>query len=321
VTIAEAQTYGPIGARLREELTQVDLKEFATRFLSVTFTWRLSGMAVIANDPGLIGRIRGSFGDLLLAGGSRDVAEGRPCPWNPPCAAEVLWRKQGRMTKGTDLPSPWLIAIDPRRGDLDVSLTLFGFACDYAAAAAEAMTIALTTRVNWAGSSGLFLPSPRVLGRRMEIREGLDLAPPQMTAVLLDFLTPATLTKGSPLDDPAPLFSTLPLRLAGLARWHGLDLALDGLPHVGTLFEQLELGWSDASDVAWTRGSKRQDREIPMRGIVGRLVLAGETAALRSLWPLLAFGRIAHVGADVAFGCGRFDLRVVEEAGLAGRFQ
>lgn len=314
VTIDDEGTYGPIGARLRNELTPVSLDEFATRFLSVTFTWRVSGMAAIASDPGLIGRIRGAFGYVLLAGGSRDVAEGRPCPWNPPCAAEVLWRKQGRMTKGTDLPSPWLITINPRRGNLDVSLTLLGFACDYAAAAAEAMTIALTTRVNWSGASGLFLPAPRILDRRIEMREGVDLAPPPMTAALLDFLTPVVLTKGSPLDDPAPLFSTLPLRLAGLARWHGLDLILDGIPRVATLFQRIDWGWSDPSDVPWARGSKRQNREILMHGIVGRLVLAGESAALQSLWPLLAFGHITHVGADVAFGCGRFELKVEREA-------
>lgn len=298
--------FGPIGARLREGLARVDLDGFAERFFAQTIVWRVAGMASAAGDPGLLGRIRGAFGNVLLEGGSAQVLAGEPCPWRPPCAAEMLWRKHGRMTAGTDFPNPWLIAADPHRGDLDVSLTLFGFAGDYAPAAAEAMTAALAKRVDWAGETGLFLPAPRILGRGLSGREGIALSAPPVEAVTLEFLSPATLAKTSPLDDPAPMFATLPLRLAGLARWHGLDLDTSGLPRVKALFARIGWRWRDAREMSWRRGSKKQNASVAMTGVVGALDLSGEAEALSALWPLLAMGEAAHVGADVAFGFGRY---------------
>jgi tetratricopeptide (TPR) repeat protein len=60
-----------------------------------------------------------------------------------------------------------------------------------------------------------------------------------------------------------------------------------------------ELKWQD-----WTRYSNRQQRKIPMGGVVGSYTL--ETAGLEPLWPLLWAGQWAHVGKGAVMGLGRY---------------
>ena len=62
------------------------------------------------------------------------------------------------MTSGTDFPSPWLLAAKPLRGgDLLLELTVFGFAVEWLAAAAEALTASLAA-VDWRGGGSTFMP-------------------------------------------------------------------------------------------------------------------------------------------------------------------
>ncbi len=113
-------------------------------------------LAAAANDLALAGRIRGAFGEELLRGASPQSARGAPCPWEPPCAFEALFRKQGRMTPGTDFPSPWVLSIMPQRDDLLVQMSLFGVGCEWGSAAAEALTVVLMGRVDWKGRPAAF---------------------------------------------------------------------------------------------------------------------------------------------------------------------
>lgn len=119
------ENLGAIGERLRAPQTRLDLEGFVEAIEYVTITFELEGVASLALDPALPGRIRGAFGEALLPGASPEAAAGRPCPFDPPCGFEVLFRRQGRMTSGTDFPNPWMISIEPRRGHLKVMLTLF----------------------------------------------------------------------------------------------------------------------------------------------------------------------------------------------------
>jgi hypothetical protein len=52
----------------------------------------------------------------------------------------------------------------------------------------------------------------------------LDRAP-MSAGVDMEFLSPLVVSSGNPAENPVPAFSTLGLRLEGLARWHGLTLA------------------------------------------------------------------------------------------------
>jgi hypothetical protein len=160
--------YGAIGTFLRSPTEFVDLDSFCERFHARRIFIRLAGLAPAAIEPALAGRLRGAFGEVLMETTSREAAAGRPCPWSPPSAYEPLFRKQGRMTPGTDFPSPWVIAVRPRRTDLYVSLTLFGIACEWAAVAAETLVQVVARRIDWRAAARVFVPEIAIVERWME---------------------------------------------------------------------------------------------------------------------------------------------------------
>jgi hypothetical protein len=268
----------------------------------------LRGLAPLITDPGLIGRVRGAFGARLAQSASPESLAERPCSWNPPCAFEALWRKQGRLNSGFEHASPWVLDLDVVRGDLEVTLTLFGFANDWLAAAVEAIAATLVRDVDWRGRTNLFVPRIEIVGRRVVETSGLALPPPA-TNFVLEFISPLALTGVDPRGRPAVLFTGLGQRLEALARWHDVTL--------GPAFERqalsvqvrdLDYRFSDCDIISWTRGSRRQDRAIPMRGLMGTMEIGGASSSDRELGILLALGTTCHIGADVAFGCGRYAL-------------
>jgi hypothetical protein len=65
-------------------------------------------------------------------------------------------------------------------------------------------------------------------------------------------------------------------------------------------------------EVAWLssfrRGSRRQDKWITMHGVIGRLVVSGAALGNAQLSALFRIGALVHVEADIAFGCGRYEI-------------
>jgi hypothetical protein len=64
--------------------------------------------------------------------------------------------------------------------------------------------------------------------------------------------------------------------------------------------------WSETEIVRWDRGSRRQDRWIAMAGVRGWLHVAADGDVMAGIDPLLRLGAVTHIGADIAFGCGRY---------------
>lgn len=298
---------GEIGQRLDAPAQSLDMAGLAKIWFSGQVRLVLKGLAPLAQDPGLPGRIRGAFGARLMQAASAQALAGQPCPWQPPCAFEALWRKQGRMVPGLDHGSPWVIGLDPVDGDLEVALTLFGFATDYMAAATEAFTAALRADVDWAGQTGLFVPRPDISGRQMGERAGVA-APPPASSAALEFLSPLAMTGADPREKPGSLVAGLVWRLESLARWH--DSTLAGAVEARAMGARaLALDWRfDGQVVSWQRGSRRQDKAIPMQGFAGHAQAAGLGAGDDDLRLALALGETCHIGADTAFGCGRYRL-------------
>ena len=300
---------GALAARLDAPADALDLAGLAARWFCGQVVFRLKGLAALAGDPGLPGRIRGAFGGRLLQAASSEAIGGAPCPWQPPCGFEALWRKQGRMAQGFDHASPWVIGLDPEDGDLLVHLTLFGFANDYAAAACEAMTAALWRDVDWAGTTQLFVPRIDIAGREMRTLAGVAPPPPASGAVL-EMLSPLALTGADPREKPGSLLAGLARRLEGLARWHDATLAPALDPRaLGQRALALDWRFDGADLVHWQRGSRRQDRAIPMQGLVARIGIGGLEPGDHDMRLALALGETCHIGADIAFGCGRYGLQ------------
>ncbi len=188
-----------------------------------------------------------------------------------------------------------------------MSLTIFGFATEWTGAALEAMTQALPD-VDWAGPSSAdrFVPRIDIEGRTLQTIEGMA-SPPQRARIDIELVTPLALGGVDPRERPAGLIVNLARRIEALARWH--DATLEGHLDLKALGHAARaLVWDfDVTETRWMRGSKRQDREIPMRGLLGQVAIKGDLAA--DIATLLAFGETCHWGGDVAFGCGRMAIR------------
>lgn len=174
------------------------------------------------------------------------------------------------MTPGTDFPSPWVFAVQPWRGDLDVMLTLFGTASEWAAAAAEALVEVVARRIDWRAAAKVFVPETTIVHRRVN-HVALDTGPVPPRFVV-EFRSPLVISSGDACEDPAPAFTSLGLRLEGLARWHGATLASVDWSAMADDLRSAEWTWSDADPVRWQRGSRRQDRWIAMTGALGRFM-------------------------------------------------
>lgn len=211
---------------------------------------------------------------------------------------------------------------------LAVRLRLFGFACDWAPAAAEAVTAALrnATLRNAAAppapgtvavqtrreALAAHRPGPpagelRIQARSLDTEEGLAVAA-AAKVVALDFLTPASL-RGSadPREGLAGFIGALLNRVIGMARWLDAGIEVDR-PALLAAADRVHVDAGDLAPVNWRRGSAKQDRVLPMDGLTGTVHLEGDLAPLM---PLLALGALVHVGARTTFGQGRYRLRVI----------
>lgn len=158
--------------------------------------------------------------------------------------------------------------------------------------------------------------------RKSMSREGVLLAgrawtpePPPMPARLrVRLVTPLRVRREQDLVEPERMgfdefAAALLRRLALVSRFH-TDTAWR-LDHAG-LRERAraarvlrqELTWQD-----WARYSSRQQKKIPMGGVVGFYEL--DTAGLEPLWPLLWAGQWTHVGKGAVMGLGRYKLERV----------
>ncbi|NYZ13552.1 hypothetical protein HL658_13420 [Azospirillum sp. RWY-5-1] len=265
-----------------------------------------------------------------MAGASAEALRGEPCPWDPPCAYDALVREQGRIASGLPVPRPMVLRAEAAGRDLLVELTLFGFACDWMPAAAEALSAALahgiappvrragaapvvTTRAALAAHRpGAPMAAPDTPGltlttRRVETAEGLPV-PADATAVELEFVTPASLRGGADLRHGlAGFVGALANRVFGMARWQDAGVEADRRALLAAA-DRIAVDTTALTHTTWRRGSAKQDRWLPMEGDHGPVLLQGP---LHPLLPLLTIGTALHAGARTTFGQGAYRMRVV----------
>lgn len=308
MSIATSGETGPAGiirTRLLSPERVVTVAELAEHWFFENITLTIEGYGKLVADRRLPGRLRGAFGKALMAGASEDALAGKPCSFDPPSAFEALFRKQGRMTQGLDFPSPWVIGVAAHGGDLKVTLSLFGFAVEWTLAAAEAFMRVARELVDWKGKNTFFLPKQKKIDRVCQNFVGVSY-PATPEGVELQFVSPLVQSTNAPTERPASLITGLGERLSGLARWH--DVSLDDRVYwqtVRSVSQNLRYEFEDNEDDTWNRHSFPQKRTIPMKGMLCRLQIVGD---LTQIAPILALGETCHMGADVAFGCGRYKI-------------
>lgn len=307
--ITEAE-HGAIACRLAHPQRRLPLDELANQWFYSVAVVRCGGGRSLVNDPRGIGKLRGAWGEQLKAAASQAAIAGKPCSWTPPCAFDVFFRAQGRVTAGLEMPKPYVLALIPDGADLLVRLTVFGFATDWMEAAVEALVCAC--------KNVLVRGKPLAVTDRIFWSEESLAVPVGSEALVLAFETPLEIRnrkdgetdiRGSVWESgfSFPKFvATLGNRVSGLARWQDTEVenefrALLALGAASRVQLQQHL------PERWRRFSQRQGRWIPMGG--QRLVVLIE-GRLGPLAALLTIGETCHAGSHVNLGLGRYSLFV-----------
>lgn len=276
------------------------------RELTVSARCHFSKPPWLANIPAwaLAHRVRAALGNELKAVASPQAKAGQPCPWYPPCALDVFFRTQAMVTCGRELGKPYVPAIkyNNKNEEVVVSFSLFGIACDYAPVISTALVGALRKGLRYnAWQSGEI---------RINDLKILQAEPPPLDEAYmrasLDFVTPVSQKlNNSLIHDPHTLLTGLGERLSGLARWHGLEIAVAPDEFKAACYS---LG-ADSTGMRHRSAPKlsiRQGRLMTLSGFSGRLEYLGP--ALRELAPLLALGQRCHMGKSTTQGLGRYRL-------------
>ncbi len=143
--------------------------------------------------------------------------------------------------------------------------------------------------------------------------------PPVPREVGVEFLTPLRAVRDEEKVLPssfsfAAFFMTLLRRISLLSYFHaGLPLDLDFAAlaaHARTVqAEAVKLRWQN-----WLRLSSRQQKLVPMGGVVGRFEL--RSSDLTPFWPFLWLGQWVHAGKGAVMGLGGYRLLPIPTAGI-----
>jgi hypothetical protein len=291
-----------LAERLLEPVARVALEQLAEQWVAATVEMSVQGHGALKDDLVLMNRIRGALGRMLMAGASAEAIAGKPCPWSPPCALDLLFREQARLGGKHGIPKPWVLALDRRGFDLVVRVTLFGIAVEWAGVVAHTLAVALRDHIDWKQRAPtLFLPKATI--ERVAVKQTNGVVLPRVRAsAVLDFITPLDAAGDDPLDRPATVVGRLARRIDLLARWMEMEIDAD--------WRSLSRLWNDlAYDAAGLarrrldRRSGRDPRDFQLGLVSGSLGIAGE---LGPIWPLIVLGQLCHAGRGATAGLGRY---------------
>ena len=268
-------------------------------FLTIGFDLKAQDCVIVTNhrkprfEPEFLHKFRGALGRVLGASASSNALRGNPCSFDPPSAYDVMHNNQGNF-EGRPLPKPYVLRLDPRPHGMQVTMRLFGRACDWRqvmlhsmiAAARRGLGDAQDVEVTDAFMKSAPLPQ-RLPSSRIEavFESPLILRTKELSSLnSKQSVDPRLVVK--------PLLDGIGLRLSGIALWHDVKSEQFNLCADGLAIEQSAL-----EAIAINRGPGR-----PRIGVNGRLSLVGCDARLRQY---LAIAAITHVGADTTIGAGR----------------
>lgn len=274
-------------------------------------TWRHLVIETVGRCPEelapgvvLLNKVRGALGHALLDGASPEARQRLPCPWNPPCALDILFRQRPLPGIKAGAPPPYSLAADVAGRQLRISLRLFGVAAESCAAEiADALVRGLRR--------GLDLDEARIIPIEVDHREikqcdAVTRRPPAAERIALQFLTPpAPRSDGSPVGDPAALLRGVYDRVIGMARWLGVSTS-DSDDWLESRLRSVRFGAAGlvAGGAHYRRTRNNRDGGYRIPILRGSLSIDGEW---RPLWPLLVLGETVH-GGRATQGYGRYRL-------------
>lgn len=300
---AELSSLGSVGRRLAEPVRRVSLPELAEIWFHDQITCVLPGFGAFAPHLGLLRKLRGALGDALSAGASAAARKRRPCPWEPPCALDIFYREQLRLSGGLGVPKPFVLQADRRGQDLVLRILIFGFACDWTAAIVERLPEVLERRISWRSIvRGQFVPTVEIAKLSVVSRERVVLTRSHADAILT-FLTPLNCEGDEdPIDVPWSVVSRLARRVSALARWQDAGLAIDWEVFSAGI-RQLSYDPRGLVPGSSLRVANQSRSEFQVPSLIGELRVAEIPPTVAAL---LSIGETTHIGKGANIGFGRY---------------
>jgi hypothetical protein len=290
-----------VGRRLIEPTRQLGLEELAANWFGVAIEATLPGYGALAGEMEMFRKVRGAVGATLLRRASPEARINRPCPWQQPCALDLLFREQARGGGGRGVPKPWVLAADRVGKDLVVRLSLFGFAAEWVPAVAAAGAEALVHGVEWRLlRRDRFKPRPEISSLRLvEIQGTATTTVPG--AALVTFVTPLEAEVTDLREAPWSLLTRAARRVQMLAAWMDTGLS-DSVEEIATKARELRFDAGGVEALPVGRRSGRGGQTFQQLMHSGSLHVEGD---LGSIWPLLRIMAFCHVGRGTTAGFGR----------------
>ncbi len=283
---------------------QLGLEELAATWFGVEIEATLPGYGPLVGDMEMFRKIRGALGATLLRSASLEARNNRPCPWQPPCALDLLFREQARGGGGRGVPKPWTLAADRNGQDLVVRLTLFGFAAEWVPAISAALTEALVHGVEWRSlRPDLFKPRPEISLLQLREIQGTDAVAVPATA-LVTFVTPLEAEVTDLREAPWSLLTRGARRVQMLAAWMDAEL-IESVEGVAAEARALRINTAGLEALPIPRRSGRGGQAFQQLMHRGSLSVTGD---LRAAWPLLRIMACSHVGRAITAGFGRISV-------------
>ena len=291
---------GGIAERLAAAEPVAQIGEMARRWFHQVIVVRLERPRQHDDLMTILNRVRGAWGEGLKRSASADSISGRPCSFDPPSAFDIFFREQLRLGGRHGIPKPYVLAGTLARREIEIRLSVFGFACDWIEAARERLVEALAHNVRWTDDQ--HLPTgARIRDVSMLTAPYVEI-PPQPAAVELVFDTPFDATGTAIGDEPSTIVGRLARRVGGMARWMDMDVDAP-LRDSSDAWRHCEYYSPGIEHRSARRGSRRQRRAFENPTGIGRILIEGDIA---QFWPILVVGQTCHVGRGAVAGYGRY---------------
>lgn len=297
-----------IDTRLVRDARPATIYELANRWRMLDITVRLPGMAAFSAAHDLGNKLRGALGSVLLKSASKAVAHRLPCNWGYTSTAEVFFGRRPMVCLGghsSEISKPFVFAWkSDRSGALVIRLRIFGFACERAAAVADALIVAIKEKVAWREmAKEIASRAPDAIEPTVDIPEkriGLTPIPSIPRQAELCFQTPVDADRGDALANPRILLHRIVRRTALLAPWHGLSIE-KCYEDIVAMAELVPIDGCEVTSVcAPDFGGHRHGNALSPPLIV-RL-----SDFDSSIWQGLRIGEVAHIGRGASLGLGRY---------------
>lgn len=294
--------------RLNTPHHEIPLKDFPAFFHTTRITFVFKRLADIDTGIRLPAAVRGALGRQLkkLASEREKAGDLSPSAFHGLFAGHDWLGRERQVTK------PFVIWVTSSASNIYVEISLFGMARVWRDEIIEAMLRVMLPRER-DGEGGITISSFTRTRRIWPLediywrtREGYPL-PPEKKQFIISSITPIVMGGGKKLKGSyRDLMISLCFRIAGLARWHDLNIIeMDDTDLLNRLCGEVKMEELFKPALkTFERRSVNFGKNVKVEnGIMGHWYIRTYP---EKLWPCFVLGTLTNLGYDISQGAGRY---------------